>query len=134
MKTKDKIVCITDPDARVAHKSPGNIKRGYKNHLIVDEDSEIIIASKQTPFNIGDEKELRELVEKASDQLGSKSKEASADKVYGTFANRAFLMDNEITCHIDFYKERSIEAQYFTIKDFSSRSKGHLKNYLFLQG
>ncbi|RQD70127.1 MAG: transposase, partial [Tindallia sp. MSAO_Bac2] len=37
-KAKDKIVSITDPDARVAHKSPGNIKRGYKNHLIADED------------------------------------------------------------------------------------------------
>lgn len=121
-KAKDKIVSITDPDARVAHKSPGNIKRGYKNHLIVDEDSEIIIASRQTPFNVGDEKELKELVEKASNQMGSKPKEISADKVYGTFANRAYLMDNGITCHIDFYKERSNEAQYFTIKDFNISS------------
>ena len=28
---KDKIVSVVDPDARVAHKSVGNIKRGYKD-------------------------------------------------------------------------------------------------------
>lgn len=32
----DKIVSVVDPDARVAHKSPGNVKMGYKNHIIVD--------------------------------------------------------------------------------------------------
>lgn len=28
---KDKIVSIVDPDARVAHKSPGKMKRGYED-------------------------------------------------------------------------------------------------------
>ena len=60
---KDKIVSVVDPDAKIAHKSPGNIKRGYKDHIIVDEDSEIILASVQTPFNVGDEKKLVELIE-----------------------------------------------------------------------
>ncbi|MHB1394406.1 MAG: transposase [Clostridia bacterium] len=60
---KDKIVSVVDPDAKIAHKSPGNIKRGYKDHIIVDEDSEIILASVQTPFNVGDEKKFVELIE-----------------------------------------------------------------------
>lgn len=47
---KDKIVSVVDPDARVAHKSVRNIKRGDKDHIIVAEDSEIILASTQTPF------------------------------------------------------------------------------------
>lgn len=114
---KDKIVSVVDPDARIAHKSPGNIKRGYKDHIIVDEDSEIILASVQTPFNVGDEKKLKELVEKV-EELNIKPKEVSADKVYGTLDNRAYLLDNEITSNIPFYNESSREVQYYGLKDF----------------
>jgi len=115
---KDKIVSIVDPDARVAHKSPGNIKKGYKDHIIIDEDSEIIIASVQTPFNTGDEKELKELIEKVENNFEIKPDEISADKVYGTNDNRAYLKDNEITSNIAFYKESEKENIYFGIKDF----------------
>lgn len=114
----DKIVSVVDPDARVAHKSPGNIKRGYKNHIIVDEDSEIILASVQTPFNINDEKKLKELIEKVDTNLGIKPEEISADKAYGTIDNRAYLKDNEIVSNIAFYKESSREKKSFGLKDF----------------
>ncbi len=73
---KDKIVSVVDPEARIAHKSPGNIKRGYKDHIIVDEDSEIILASVQTPFNTGDEKKLKELVDKVEQELEIKPKKS----------------------------------------------------------
>ncbi|ABR47693.1 transposase, IS4 family protein [Alkaliphilus metalliredigens QYMF] len=116
---KDKIVSVVDPDARVAHKSPGNIKRGYKDHIIVDEDSEIILASVQTPFNTGDEKKLKELIEKVESNLEIKPDEISADKVYGTTDNRAYLKDNEITSNIAFYKESSRESNFFELKDFN---------------
>ena len=99
-KKKDKIVSVVDPDARVAHKSPGIIKRGYKNHILVDEDSEIILASAQTPFNVGDEKKCIELLNKAQSKLGLKSEEISADKVYGTTENRAYLKDHNIISNI----------------------------------
>ena len=115
---KDKIVSIIDPDARVAHKSPGNIKRGYKDHIIVDEDSEIILASVQTPFNVGDEKKLKELIEKVETNFEIKPEEISADKVYGTINNRAYLKDNEIISNILFYKESSRESEYFKLSDF----------------
>lgn len=115
---KDKIVSIVDPDARVAHKSPGNIKRGYKDHIIVDEDSEIILASVQTPFNTGDEKKLKELIEKVETNLEIKPEEISADKVYGTTDNRAYLKDNNIVSNIAFYKESTRKANYFGLKDF----------------
>lgn len=117
-KKKDKIVSVVDPDARVAHKSPGKIKRGYKDHIIVDEDSEIILASVQTPFNVGDEKKLQELIEKVETDLEIKPKEISADKVYGTTGNRAYLKDNEITSNIAFYKESSRKTTCFGLKDF----------------
>lgn len=116
---KDKIVSVVDPDARVAHKSPGNIKRGYKNHIIVDEDSEIILESVQTPFNVGDDKTLEDLIEKVETNLEIKPKEISADKAYGTTDNRAYLKDNKIISNIDFYKESKKEVSYFGLKDFS---------------
>ena len=115
---KDKIVSVVDPDARVAHKSAGNIKRGYKDHIIVDEDSEIILASTQTPFNTGDEKKLQELIEKVDQELELKPKEITADKAYGTADNRAYLKDNEIISNIAFYKESGKEKNYYGLKDF----------------
>lgn len=105
----DKIISVVDPDARSAHKSPGNVKMGYKDHILVDEDSEIIISSVQTPFNVNDEKKLPELIEKANTNLGLKPEEISADKAYGTTENRAYLKDNEIVSNIDFYKESTKE-------------------------
>jgi transposase len=117
-KTKDKIVSIVDPDARVAHKSLGNIKRGYKDHIIIDEDSEIILASSQTPFNVGDQKKLVELVETVEETFGFVPDELSADKVYGSTDNRAFLKDKEIISNIAFYKERDVKRKYFSINDY----------------
>jgi len=115
---KDKIVSVVDPDAKIAHKSPGNIKRGYKDHIIVDEDSEIILASVQTPFNVGDEKKLVELVEKAEYELGLKPEEITTDKVYGTIDNRAYLKDNKIISNIAFYNESSREVKFYGLRDF----------------
>jgi len=115
---KDKIVSVVDPDAKIAHKSVGNIKRGYKDHIIVDEDSEIILASVQTPFNIGDEKKLVELIEKVDNNLGLKPEEITADKVYGTSNNRAYLKDNSIISNINFYEESSRETSFYKVRDF----------------
>lgn len=116
--SKDKIVSVVDPDARVAHKSPGNIKRGYKSHIIVDEESEIIVSSVQTPFNVGDEKKLEELVGKTERDFHLKPEEITADKVYGTINNRAFLKDRKIISNIRFYEESVKKSEYYTLKDF----------------
>jgi len=117
--TKDKIISIIDPDARVAHKTPTKSKTGYKDHIIIDEDSEIILASVQTPFNTGDGKKLIELLEKTETQVGLKPKELSADKAYGETENRAYLKDAHIITNIAFYKESSRKNQHvFKISDF----------------
>lgn len=114
----DKIVSVVDPDARVAHKSAGNIKRGYKNHIIIDEDSEIILASSQTPFNVNDDKKLKELIEKVDTNLELKPEEISADKAYGTIDNRAFLKDREIISNIAFYNDSNRDKNSAGLKDF----------------
>jgi transposase len=118
-KGAQKIVSVVDPDARVAHKTPGNIKRGYKDHIIVDEESEIILASVQTPFNAKDEHQCAALVEKVAETLQLQPQEISADKAYGTIENRAYLKDLEITANIAFYKEREQEPSVYGIRDFT---------------
>ena len=116
--SNDRIISCVDPDARVAHKSPGNKKRGYKDHIIVDEDSEIIIASTQTPFNVNDGKELQNLVEKTKENFNIKPQEISADKAYGAVINRGYLIDEKIMTNIQFDEESDKENKYFGIDDF----------------
>jgi len=123
---KDKIISVVDPDARVAHKTRGNRKTGYKNHIIVDEDSEIILSSTQTPFNVGDQKELLPLIEQVmSDyqQYDIKPQEISADKIYGTTLIRAGLKDESIICNVDFYdndeKNKQLDENRYKTSDFA---------------
>lgn len=122
--SKDKIVSIVDIDARVAHKSKGNVKKGYKNHILVDEDSEIILSCVTTPFNVNDELKLKELVEKVEDNFDKKPEELSADKAYGTVENRLYLNNKGITSNIAFYKESEKENKYYGKKDFKIDPKG----------
>ncbi len=90
-KSGDDIVSIVDQEARVAHKSRGNIKRGYKNSIIIDEDSELILASITTPFNVNDSKMLPELIEKVNNKFSLYPNELSADKGYATTIKSSML-------------------------------------------
>jgi len=116
----NKIVSVVDSDARIAHKSSGNVKKGYKNHIIIDEESEIIISSLQTPFNVNDDKKLIAIIEKSERDHGLKPAEVSCDKAYGTYENRQYLEDRNIQGHIAFYNntEKNKENIYFGIDDF----------------
>lgn len=116
-ESKDKIVSIVDTEARVAHKSRNNVKRGYKDHIIVDEDSEIILASETTPFNINDELKMKDLITKAKEEFNLKAKEISADKAYGNIENRIFLNEQGIISNIAFYEKKK-ENLYYGKKDF----------------
>ena len=114
----NRIVSVVDPDARVAHKSRENVKVGYKNHIIVDEESELIISSIQTPFNVKDEKRLIEIIERAEQDHGLKPIEVSCDTIYGTYENRQYLEDRNIVGNIAFYNNSNKENNHFGIDDF----------------
>jgi hypothetical protein len=113
----NRIISCVDPDARVANKTNKKKKKGYKNHIIVDEESEIIIASEQTAFNVPDCKKFDTLIEKAK-EMGLEPKEISADKAYGSMQNRAYAKDNSITSNILFPKNPKTEFYKFDIKKF----------------
>ena len=51
---KDRVISTVDPDARHGHKTAARGFDGYKGHVAVDPDSEIITATTVTPGNAGD--------------------------------------------------------------------------------
>jgi hypothetical protein len=51
---KDRIVSTVDPDARHGHKTAARGFDGYKGHVAVDPDSELITATTVTAGNVGD--------------------------------------------------------------------------------
>lgn len=116
-KGGDKIISVVDPDARVARKCKGVVKKGYKNHIIIDEDSEMILASVQTPFNVNDDKRLVDLIEKTENNHNLKPKELSGDKAYGIYENRVYLEERNIRGHFDFIKTGK-ENKHYGIEDF----------------
>jgi hypothetical protein len=119
-KSGDRIISCVDPDARVANKTKTKRKQGYKHHIIIDEDSEIMLASEQTSFNVNDQRKLEALINKVEDNFDLKPQELSADKAYVTMDNRAYLKDKNILCNIDFYDDENIRKNYkrFNIKMF----------------
>ena len=59
---KDRIISIVDPDARHGHKTSARGFDGYKAHVSVDPDSELIVATAVTAANAGDASAAAELL------------------------------------------------------------------------
>ncbi|HVL98503.1 MAG TPA: transposase [Egibacteraceae bacterium] len=51
---RDRVISTVDPDARHGHKTSARRYDGYKGHVAVDPDSEIITQTAVTPANVGD--------------------------------------------------------------------------------
>jgi Transposase DDE domain/Transposase domain (DUF772) len=52
--TKNRIISTVDPDARHGHKTSARGFDGYKGHVAVDPDSELIVATAVSAGNVGD--------------------------------------------------------------------------------
>jgi Transposase DDE domain/Transposase domain (DUF772) len=59
---KDRIISTADPDARHGHKTSARGFDGYKGHVSVDPDSELIVATTVTAANGGDAAAAEELL------------------------------------------------------------------------
>ena len=51
---RDRVISTVDPDARHGHKTAARGFDGYKGHVAIDPDSELIIATTVTAGNVGD--------------------------------------------------------------------------------
>jgi len=73
-----------DPDARFGRKSAKQSFYGYKEHIAIDADSELITAVAVTPGNVADSEVFIPLVDR-------QAREVTADKGYDTNANHQKL-------------------------------------------
>jgi len=59
---KDRVISTVDPETRHGHKTAARGFDGYKGHLAIDPDSEIITATTVTPGNTGDAEAAADLL------------------------------------------------------------------------
>jgi transposase len=59
---KDRVISTVDPDARHGHKTNARGFDGYKGHVAIDPDTEIITATEVTAGNVGDAQPAAELL------------------------------------------------------------------------
>ncbi|OXM82273.1 IS1182 family transposase [Paenibacillus rigui] len=114
----DRLISIVDTDARTGHKSDMRKIQGYKDHIMMDEETEIITAIKVTPANAEDGDQLVDLVTQFQDNHGFLPKELSADKGYWFGKNLRFLRENNIVGHISWMKTKQQVSGLFTPEDF----------------
>jgi hypothetical protein len=90
---KNRVISTVDPDARHGHKTAARGFDGYKGHVAVDPDSEIITDTTVTPANAGDASVAEDLIDDLIDDHTEDAK-VYGDSAYGTgeFQQR---LDNE---------------------------------------
>jgi Transposase DDE domain/Transposase domain (DUF772) len=75
---KDRVISTVDPEARHGHKTAARGFDGYKGHIAIDPDSEIVTATTVTAGNVGDGSVADELV---ADVLAAPAAPALPDDV-----------------------------------------------------
>jgi hypothetical protein len=107
-----------DPDARSGKKT-GKSWAGYKGHLIVEEESEIITAVETTPANQEDGRQLPHLLKQQEQAHDLEPEELSGDKAYGTGVNLEILESRQITGYVSIKEKYNPNgADLFTQDDF----------------
>lgn len=80
-----------DPDARFGRKSKNNKFYGYKEHLCIDAESEIIVGRTTTPGNEQDGNHFQDVIpDKATPKI------VTADKAYDNQSNHEYLAQRTI--------------------------------------
>ena len=122
---KDRLVSPVDPDARMGRKT-GKRWAGYKGHVIVEEESEIITAVETTPGNVDDGTQLKPLLNQQEEAHDIKPEEISGDKAYDSGANLEHLSGKNITGNISLMgKNNASGVGFFTVEDFQYDSVNH---------
>ena len=94
---KDRMISTVDPDARHGHKTQARGFDGYKGHVAVDPDSEIITDTTVTPGNAGDASVAEDLIDDLlADEDPSDDAKVYGDSAYGTGAFQQRLDDEHI--------------------------------------
>jgi IS5 family transposase len=93
---RDRMISTVDPDARHGHKTQSRGFDGYKAHVAVDPDSEIITNTAVTPGNAGDASVAEALIGDLVDDERDGDAKVFGDSAYGTGEFQQHLDDNDI--------------------------------------
>jgi len=83
---KDRVISTVDPEARHGHKTVHRGFDGYKGHVALDPDSEIITATAVTPGNAGDATVAEELISDLSGDRATEDGDAAGAATEGAGA------------------------------------------------
>jgi hypothetical protein len=95
----DRVVSTVDPEARHGHKTAAQGFDGYKAHLAIDPDAEVITAAEVSPAATGDAVVAPTLLEDLVQGQGEPTAQAVVygDSAYGTGAHLAWLDAHGLT-------------------------------------
>lgn len=116
-RKKDQLASETDPDARHSNRQGDRDKIGYRSHLLMDEDSELILAAEGTPANTDDGTMLPALLDQTLQQ-GHHPTELLADSAYADGANRERLAEEHIEAFIPQPPPKSSGPDKFKTTEF----------------
>lgn len=94
----DRVISTVDPQARHGHKTSHRGFDGYKAHIAIDPDSEIITATGVTAGNVGDAQPATELIADLTQPAAGGKGDAAVygDSAYGAGEVLAHLHDHDI--------------------------------------
>jgi hypothetical protein len=81
---KDRVISTVDPEARHGHKTAARGFDGYKGHIAIDPDTEIITAAETTAGNVGDGSVAKELLADLVPLVPKEPESSDVEPVAGT--------------------------------------------------
>jgi transposase len=112
----DRVISTVDPQARHGHKTAARSFDGYKGHIAVDPDSEIITQTEVTPGNSGDaevtDKLLADVLSREPEDNKAVGVEAYGDASYGTAENVEKLEASGIEANVKVQAPSARKGRY----------------------
>jgi len=106
----DRVISIVDPDARHGHKTSARGFDGYKGHVAVDPDSEIITQAAAGPANAGDADKVEELLDDLVNEHGDNEPESDTPDTPDTptvYGDSAYSSGEAL----DYYERSGLDAR-----------------------
>jgi hypothetical protein len=88
---KDRVISVVDTEARHGHKSMHRRFDGYKSHLAIEAESEIITEVSATAANVSDREVVDELLSEVIEEPGEEVPVVVGDSAYASGETRATL-------------------------------------------
>lgn len=119
---KDRVISTVDPEARHGHKTRSRGFDGYKGHISIDPDSEVIVACDVTAGNVGDGEAAKPLVDEALAHVRNEESEEAfevyGDASYGTADIVETLENAGLEANVKVQEASPNKAGLFSKSDF----------------